>query len=82
MAITSDVSTYERSKLAVWNYPVSTFFMKLWSEMGKQATWDIPLDMEDAIFRIKNGSRKGGNQFALLGTYVSPPMSWRGPYSL
>ena len=67
MAITSQVSDYERSKLGVWQYPVSTFFMKLWSEMGKQGTWDIPLDMEDAKFRVKNGSRKGENQFAFLG---------------
>lgn len=67
MAISSKISEYERSKLAVWKYPVSTFFLKLWSEIGKNDDYGVPADMDEAIFRMKNGTRINQNQFAFLG---------------
>ena len=63
------MTEYERSKVAVWHYPVSNFYTRLWADMSKNAVYEIPNSIDDAITKIRNGSRRGQNQFALLGRY-------------
>ena len=49
MALNESLSDYERSKLAVWDYPISDKFTKMWQSMKKSG---LPQTFDDAVLRI------------------------------
>ena len=63
MSLNDSMNELERSKLAVWDYPVSDKYTKMWQSM-KEA--DLPLDVEEAVSRVR-ASKKSNEGFAFLG---------------
>ncbi|KAL1116158.1 hypothetical protein AAG570_005653 [Ranatra chinensis] len=63
MSLNDSLSEIERSKLAVWDYPVSDKYTKMWQAM-KEATF--PNSMEEALQRVLS-SRSSSEGFAFLG---------------
>ena len=78
MALDDSLSERERSKLAVWDYPVSDKYTKIWSSMqvtdsqtsGMEynITQDagLPATFEEALERVR-GSPSSSEGFAFLG---------------
>ncbi|XP_031634040.1 ionotropic receptor 25a-like [Contarinia nasturtii] len=60
MSLNDSLSPVERSKLAVWDYPVSDKFTKMWQAMQEAG---LPNSLEEAVARIRNESN---SQFALV----------------
>ncbi|XP_044756675.1 ionotropic receptor 25a-like [Coccinella septempunctata] len=63
MSLNSSMSNIERAKLAVWDYPVSQKYSKMWIAM-KQA--GFPKSLEEAVARVKK-SPSSTEGFAYLG---------------
>jgi len=63
MSLNDSLSEVERAKLAVWDYPVSDKYTKMWQAM-KEAR--LPTTLEEAIERVKN-SKSSSEGFAYLG---------------
>lgn len=66
MSLNDSMSDYERSQLAVWDYPVSDKFTKMWQAMLENTP---PKTFEDAVQRVR-GKQEGGKEtdgFAFLG---------------
>lgn len=63
MSLNESLSDVERSKLAVWDYPVSDKYTKMYQAM-KEA--DFPKNMSEALARIR-ASRSSGEGFAFIG---------------
>lgn len=66
MSLNDSLSEVERAKLAVWDYPVSDKYTKMWQAM-KEAK--LPNTLEEAIDRVKN-SKSSSEGFAYLGRYL------------
>ena len=49
MSLDDTVSEYERAKLAVWDYPVTDKYTKIWDGM-KEAS--LPMSFEEALERV------------------------------
>lgn len=62
MSLDLKLSEYERSRLAVWDYPLSDKYTNMWSAMEKSK---FPENFREAIDRIKN--RPGDEDFAFIG---------------
>lgn len=62
MSLNDSLTSYERSQLSVWDYPVGNKYTKLWEAMQKTK---FPKDYKEALKRIRNSTK--GNEFALLG---------------
>lgn len=62
MSLDLKLSEYERSRLAVWDYPLSDKYTNMWSAMEKSK---FPENFKEAIDRIKN--RPGDEDFAFIG---------------
>lgn len=62
MSLNDSLSPVERSKLAVWDYPVSDKFTKIWQAMQEAG---LPNNLEEAVQRIRNSTNTNG--FALVG---------------
>lgn len=50
MSLNDSLTPVERSKLAVWDYPVSDKYTKMWQAM-KEAS--LPISLEDAVSRVR-----------------------------
>ncbi|RZC36456.1 glutamate receptor ionotropic, kainate 2, partial [Asbolus verrucosus] len=63
MSLNDSLSEVERAKLAVWDYPVSDKYTKMWQAM-KEA--ELPNTLEEAVERVR-ASRSSSEGFAYLG---------------
>ncbi|XP_012259587.2 ionotropic receptor 25a-like [Athalia rosae] len=63
MSLNDSLSDVERSKLAVWDYPVSDRYTKMYQAM-KEA--EFPKNMSEAIERVR-ASKSSGEGFAFIG---------------
>lgn len=61
MSLNDSLSEEERSKFAVWDYPISDKYTKIWAQIQEVG---MPTDVEAAINRVKSSSLDDG--FALL----------------
>jgi len=62
MSLNDSMGDYDRSQLAVWDYPVSDKFTKMWQAMQENSP---PETFDEAIKRVKN--KDDGDGFAFLG---------------
>ncbi|KAF7490853.1 Glutamate receptor 2 [Sarcoptes scabiei] len=62
MSLNDSLTNDERAKLAVWDYPVSDKYTKIWSQIIEAK---MPLTFGDAVRRVKNGDQNN-EQFAFL----------------
>lgn len=60
MSLDDTLNPVERAKLAVWDYPVSNKYTKLWETMKLSG---FPHSLEEALTSVKNGT------FAYIGKY-------------
>lgn len=63
MSLNDSMSDYERSQLAVWDYPVSDKFTKMWQAMQENKP---PVSFQEAIERVR-GKDDQTDGFAFLG---------------
>jgi len=63
MSLNDSLSELERSKLAVWDYPVSDKYTKIWQSMKEAG---LPSTFEDALRRVRD-SPSSSEGFAFLG---------------
>jgi ionotropic glutamate receptor len=63
MSLNDSLSDVERSKLAVWDYPVSDKYTKIWQAM-KEA--HFPNTLEEAVERVR-ASKSSSEGFAYVG---------------
>lgn len=61
MSLNSSLSEEERSKFAVWDYPISDKYTKIWTQIQQVG---MPPDIESGIKRVKSSNLDDG--FALL----------------
>lgn len=66
MSLNDSLSEVERAKLAVWDYPVSDKYTKMWQAM-KEAR--LPTTLDEAIERVKS-SKSSSEGFAYLGNAI------------
>lgn len=62
ISLNDSLTPHERSKYAVWEYPVATQYTKLWEAMEKAK---FPNSKAEAIQRVENSTQT--NAFAFLG---------------
>lgn len=63
MSLNDSLSDVERAKLAVWDYPVSDKYSKMWQAMKEAG---LPNSIEDAVERVRD-SKTTSEGFAWLG---------------
>jgi ionotropic glutamate receptor len=63
MSLNDSLSDVERSKLAVWDYPVSDKYTKIWQAM-KEASF--PETLDQAVDRVRR-SKSSSEGFAYVG---------------
>lgn len=63
MSLNSSLSNVERAKLAVWDYPVSQKYSKMWLAMTQAG---FPRTLKEAVDRVKE-SPSSTEGFAYLG---------------
>lgn len=61
MSMNDSLSEEERSKFAVWDYPINDKYTKIWAQIQEVG---MPPDIDSAIRRVKNSNLDDG--FALL----------------
>ena len=64
-SLNDTINEYERSKLAVWDYPFTDKYTKMWK--GMQAGDPLPMTFEEALEKVRAGSAEEKAAFALLG---------------
>lgn len=62
MSLNDSLSPVERSKLAVWDYPVSDKYTKIWQAMQEAG---LPHSLEEAVAKVRNSTTASG--FAFVG---------------
>ncbi|XP_036327744.1 ionotropic receptor 25a [Rhagoletis pomonella] len=62
LSLNDSLSPLERSKLAVWDYPVSDKYTKMWQAMQEA---QLPATLEEAVERVRSSTSATG--FAFLG---------------
>lgn len=62
MSLNDSLTPVERSKLAVWDYPVSDKYTKMWQAMQEAG---LPNSLDEAVERVRNSTTATG--FAFLG---------------
>ena len=67
MSLNDSLSVYERAQLAVWDYPVSDKYTRIYQEM---INGGMPLSMEEALEKMEEGEQDGGKKFALIGEMI------------
>lgn len=72
MSLNDSLSEVERAKLAVWDYPVSDKYTKMWQAMKEAG---LPQTFDEALERVKN-STSSSEGFAFLGNF-----SKKNPFS-
>lgn len=63
MSLNDSLSEIERSKLAVWDYPVSDRYTKIWQAMQETG---FPSSIEEAIAKVRL-SKSPTDGFAFIG---------------
>nr|QBB73016.1 ionotropic receptor [Protaetia brevitarsis] len=63
MSLNDSLSDVERAQLAVWDYPVSDKYTKMWQAMKEAG---LPNTLEEAVERVR-ASRSSSEGFAYLG---------------
>lgn len=63
MSLNDSLSEVERAKLAVWDYPVSDKYTKMWQAMQEAR---LPETMKEALERV-SASASSSEGFAYLG---------------
>lgn len=63
MSLNDSLSEVERAKLAVWDYPVSDKYTKMWQAMKEAG---LPNTLEEAVERVR-ASKSSSEGFAYLG---------------
>lgn len=63
MSLNDSLSDVERAKLAVWDYPVSDKYTKMWQAMKESG---LPNTLDEAVARVK-ASKSTSEGFAFLG---------------
>ncbi|XP_014218148.1 ionotropic receptor 25a-like [Copidosoma floridanum] len=61
MSLNDSLSDFERAKLAVWDYPVSDKYTKMFQTMKDAG---FPKDLDDALARVRS---EGQTEFAFIG---------------
>ncbi|XP_035708909.1 ionotropic receptor 25a isoform X1 [Folsomia candida] len=65
MSLNDSMSDYDRSQLAVWDYPVSDKYTKMWQAMQENTP---PLTFEEAVVRVRGKEEVNAQDgFAFLG---------------
>uniref|UniRef100_A0A1I8NTP0 Ionotropic glutamate receptor C-terminal domain-containing protein n=2 Tax=Stomoxys calcitrans TaxID=35570 RepID=A0A1I8NTP0_STOCA len=62
LSLNDSLTPLERSKLAVWDYPVSDKYTKMWQAMQETK---LPATLDEALARVRNSTTATG--FAFLG---------------
>lgn len=62
MSLDNTISEYERSKLAVWDYPVSDKYTKIWSNMKDTG---LPENMDESLAKVRDSPTQSEG-FALI----------------
>lgn len=62
LSLNDSLTALERSKLAVWDYPISDKYTKMWHAMQEAG---LPNTLDEAVQRIRNSTNSVG--FALVG---------------
>lgn len=57
MSLNDSLTPVERSKLAVWDYPVSDKYTKMWQAMQEAG---LPNTLEEAVDRVRNSTSATG----------------------
>ena len=63
MSLNDSMSDVERAKLAVWDYPVSDKYTKMWQTMQETG---LPKTFEKALELVRN-SKSSSEGFAYIG---------------
>ena len=63
MSLNDSMTVYERSKLAVWDYPASDRYTKMWQSMKESG---LPSTFEEAVERVR-ASPSSSEGYAFLG---------------
>lgn len=63
MSLNDSLTDVERSKLAVWDYPVSDKYTKMFQAMKEAG---FPADIDEALRRIRREGQYGNNEFAFI----------------
>ena len=63
MSLSDSTDEYERSKLAVWDYPVSDKYTKMWQSMQEAM---LPESLEEAKERVRQ-SKSSSEGYAFIG---------------
>lgn len=63
MSLNSSQSDVERAKLAVWDYPISDKYTKMWHAMNDAG---FPATLDEAVERVLS-SKTSSEGFAYLG---------------
>ena len=62
MSVDPNISEYNRAKLAVWDYPVSDKYTKIWQNMKDTV---LPPSMEEALIQVRESPSQSSG-FALI----------------
>lgn len=65
MSLNDSMSPVERAKLAVWDYPVSDKYTKMWQSMQEAG---LPTSLDKAVERVRK-STSSSEGFAYLGKW-------------
>ena len=65
MSLNDSLSVYERAQLAVWDYPVSDRYTKMWQTMKEAG---LPKSFAEAIDRVR-ASPSSSEGYAFLGLF-------------
>ena len=63
MSLDDKITEFQRSMLAVWDYPVTDKWTRMWQAIGGASA---PMSMEEALVRV----RREDEEFALLGERI------------
>lgn len=64
MSLNDSMSDIERAKLAVWDYPVSDKYTKMFQAMKEAG---FPADINEALRRVRREGQYANNEFAFIG---------------
>ncbi|XP_050463521.1 ionotropic receptor 25a [Cataglyphis hispanica] len=64
MSLNDSLSDVERAKLAVWDYPVSDKYTKMFQAMKEAG---FPSNIDDALKRVRREGPYANNEFAFIG---------------
>ena len=68
MSLDDKITEKQRAMLAVWDYPVSDKYTRIWQAIQ---TTNMPLTWDEGLNRVLDSSPEdGANNFALLGDKI------------